>query len=54
MILDQLKSEGNAPGHWFWALASITRENPVLKNSRGKLLEMAKAWIAWGEEERYV
>lgn len=54
MILGQLKSEGNSPSHWFWALASITRENPVPKNSRGKLLEMANAWFAWGEKEGYV
>jgi len=54
MILAQLKSEGTSPNHWFWALASITRDNPVPKESRGKLQEMAKAWLAWGEAEGYV
>lgn len=54
MILAQLKSEGNSPNHWFWALASITRDNPVPKESRGKLQEMAKAWLAWGETKGYV
>jgi hypothetical protein len=54
MILAKLKSEGNAPDHWFWALASITRDNPVPKTSRGKLQEMAKAWLEWGEKEGYV
>ncbi len=54
MILAQLKSEGNSPNHWFWALASITRDNPVPQNSRGKLQEMAKAWLEWGKKEGYV
>jgi hypothetical protein len=54
LILAQLKSEGNSPSHWFWALASITRANPVPQNSRGKLQEMAKAWLAWGEKQGYV
>jgi hypothetical protein len=54
MILAKLKSEGSTPDHWFWALASITRDNPVPKESRGKLQEMAKAWLAWGETNGYV
>jgi hypothetical protein len=53
-ILDELKSEGNAPDHWFWALAVIADENPVPPESRGKLSEMAKAWIEWGQKEGYV
>jgi hypothetical protein len=54
MILAQLKSEGSSPGHWFIALASITRANPVPPESRGRLQEMAKAWLAWGETKGYV
>jgi hypothetical protein len=54
LILAELKSEGDAPDHWFWALAAITRANPVLPNSRGKIREMAKAWLEWGEKAGYV
>jgi hypothetical protein len=53
-ILSQLKSEGDAPDHWFWALAAITDENPVPPESRGKLSEMAKAWLEWGQKEGHV
>lgn len=54
-ILAELESEGNAPDHiWFLALAAITHDNPVPPNSRGKLLEMAKAWIEWGKIKGYV
>lgn len=54
LILTQLKSEGDAPDHWFWALAAITRENPVPPESRGKVREMAKAWLDWGEKKGHV
>jgi hypothetical protein len=55
LILTELKSEGNSPDHvWFLALAAITRDNPVPPNSRGKLLEMAKAWLEWGKIKGYV
>jgi hypothetical protein len=53
-ILMQLRSEGDRPDHWFWALASITRDNPVPLQSRGKVREMAKAWLEWGEQKNYV
>jgi len=54
MILAQLRSEGDHPDHWFWALAAITRDNPVSPNSRGKVSEMAKAWLDWGQKKNYV
>ena len=53
-ILAQLKSEGEKPDHWFLALAAITHENPVPTSSRGKVREMAKAWLEWGEKAGYV
>lgn len=34
--------------HWFWALRAITGADPVPVESRGKLKEMAQAWLAWG------
>jgi hypothetical protein len=54
MILTELKAEGESPDHWFWALAAITRENPVPPQSRGKIREMAKAWLEWGERTGHV
>jgi hypothetical protein len=45
LILAELRRE---PDHWFWALESITEENPVPREMRGKVLKMAKAWIDWG------
>ena len=53
-ILAELNSEGDAPDHWFWALVAISDENPVPPESRGKLSEMAKAWLAWGQKEGHV
>ena len=41
-------------GHWFWALKSITGEDPVPSESRGRINEMTEAWINWGMEQRYL
>lgn len=54
LILGELQSEGDTPDHWFWALASIAHDNPVPAKSRGKLVEMAKAWLEWGRNNGYV
>ncbi len=54
LILAQLKSEGSTPDHWFWALAAIAHDNPVPQESRGRLSDMAKAWLEWGQKEGYV
>lgn len=40
------------PDHWFWALASITGEDPVPPEHRGKIGLMAQAWLGWGRSER--
>jgi hypothetical protein len=48
LLLGELERE---PDHWFWALRAITGVNPVPSESRGKLPEMAKAWIRWGHEQ---
>ena len=45
LLLDELRRE---PDHWFWALESITLENPVPPQDAGQLDKMAQAWIAWG------
>ncbi len=48
LILAEMKSR---PGHWFWALKSITGEDPVLPAQRGRVKEMTKAWLNWGIEQ---
>lgn len=53
-MFEMLKVEHDSPSHWFWALASITEQNPVPSESRGRVKEMAKAWMYWGENNGYV
>lgn len=42
------------PAHWFWALKSITGEDPVPANHRGRVREMTWHWIRWGKSRGYV
>lgn len=51
LILQELVRE---PDHWFIALNRITNENPVKEDARGKLVEMATAWVEWGKRKGYV
>ncbi len=44
-LLREVKRE---PSLLVLALHEITGENPVPRESRGKIKEMAKAWVAWG------
>ena len=41
-------------GQWFWALKSITNEDPVKPRHRGIVAEMSKAWLQWGKERGYI
>jgi hypothetical protein len=50
LILQDLKQQ---PDHWFWALRSITGENPVSSGDRGRLPQMAEAWLVWGRANGY-
>jgi hypothetical protein len=45
LLLEALERE---PDQWFWALQAITEEDPVPPHARGKVREMARAWIEWG------
>lgn len=45
LILTEMKSK---LGLWFWALKSITGEDPVPTEEIGKITEMTKRWIDWG------
>jgi hypothetical protein len=40
-----------SPDHWFMALHAITGADPVPVTSRGRLTEMAAAWIRWWEKD---
>jgi hypothetical protein len=41
------------PDHWFWALNELTGADPIPPESRGRLPEMAQAWVRWGREQGY-
>lgn len=43
-----LRELSESPDHWFWALAAITEEDPVPRESWGKVTEMTAAWLDWG------
>ena len=51
LLLEELQRE---PDHWFWALEAITLENPVPPEARGKIDEMARAWLDWGRQKGYI
>jgi hypothetical protein len=53
LIIAQMKSEGDEPDQWFWALRVITRENPVRPEDRGNFRKMAQAWIQWAEQREH-
>lgn len=46
-ILEELQRE---PGLWFWALETITDENPDPPEATGKVRQMAQAWVEWGKQ----
>ncbi|MGC1306369.1 MAG: hypothetical protein WA885_04010 [Phormidesmis sp.] len=50
LLLKALKEQ---PDHWFWALRSITGENPISPDDRGHLPKMAEAWLKWGKAHGY-
>jgi hypothetical protein len=49
-LLRELKAD---PSFLVLALGEITGENPVPRSAKGKVKEMAKAWLAWGERNGY-
>ncbi len=48
LILADLRQE---PHPWFWALRAITGEDPVPTANKGKVRQMAEAWIQWGKQK---
>jgi len=51
LLLRELKKE---PDHWFWALKAITGVDPVEPIQRGRVKEMAGAWLRWGKEQELI
>lgn len=42
------------PIYWIPALRQITQENPVKPEQRGKIKQMAEAWLNWGRQKGYL
>jgi hypothetical protein len=50
-IFEELQRE---PDHWFWALTTITRDNPVPPSEAGDIEQMRQRWLEWGRRKGYV
>jgi hypothetical protein len=50
LLLRELERQ---PDHWFRALHALTGADPVPVENRGKVREMAAAWVQWGREQGY-
>ncbi len=51
LILAEMQEK---PGHWFWALKSITGADPVPPEQRGRIKQMTETWLRWGREQGYL
>jgi len=51
LMLRSLKEE---PCWLFWALKSVSGNDPVPPKSRGRMREMTKCWLDWGREKGLV
>ena len=49
-----LKELQNNPLQWLSALSQITGENPIKPEQRGKIKQMAEAWLEWGKNKGYI
>ncbi len=47
-----LRELAHRPGHWFWALHSITGEDPAPSGATFK--EAVDAWLNWGRAKGYI
>src|SRR4051812_46914449 len=50
LLLQELE---RAPDHWFRALHSLTGADPVPDASRGKIRDMAEAWLRLARDNGY-
>jgi superfamily II DNA or RNA helicase len=51
LLLEDLRQN---PIYWLPALRQITQQNPVQPEQRGKIKQMAEAWLNWGKQEGYI
>jgi hypothetical protein len=49
LLLTRLRDK---PGHWFWALAAIAREDPA--EGASSFDEARKIWLNWGQERNLI
>jgi hypothetical protein len=52
LILKDLAENG--PDDWFWALTSITGDNPITEDIAGDMKAMTEAWLRWGRRTGYL
>jgi len=45
-----LRDLAREPRDWFWALSSVTGENPVAAQDEGDVVAMSTAWLNWGKQ----
>jgi len=50
ILISEIINENSSD--WYWALSSITRENPVSENDLGNQKSMSIAWINWWLNEQ--
>jgi hypothetical protein len=50
-IFEDLKTSDN---HWFYALESVTGQNPIRESHRGILPLMKQDWIQWAIENNII
>ena len=48
-----LKELEENPLYWFIALSAITGENPIKPEQKGRIRQMASAWLEWGRNQGY-
>ena len=51
LILERLKQK---PDHWFFALNTLTGENPVPQDAVGNSERMREIWLEWGRKNHYI
>lgn len=49
-----LRLQSHHGGHWFWALAKLTGENPVPSEDAGRMRKMARHWVLWGQKNGWL
>ncbi|MCP2728333.1 hypothetical protein [Limnofasciculus baicalensis] len=50
LLLSELKQN---PLYWLSALREITGSNPIKPEQRGRVKQMADAWLEWGKNQGY-